>query len=104
MDSNSDIEKTGLIYTVNTNLQELWFNLNDSQKSILKKIWSILTYKWQWQIILNAPFLVIWILDKTIPAVHSFNMQLISSLPIPLTIKTLLGFGSYIAIHLFHSL
>ena len=93
MESNSGVEKKGLIYTVSTNLQELWFNLNDSQKSILKKIWSILTYKWQWQIILNSPFLVIWILDKTIPAVHSFNMQLISSLPIPLTIKTLLGFG-----------
>ena len=92
MESNSGVEKKGLIYTVSTNLQELWFNLNDSQQSILKKIWSILTYKWQWQIILNAPFLVIWILDKTIPAVHFFNMQLISSLPIPLTIKTLLGF------------
>ena len=93
MESNSGVEKKGLIYTVSTNLQELWFNLNDSQQSILKKIWSILTYKWQWQIILNAPFLVIWIFDKTIPAVHFFNMQLISSLPIPLTIKTLLGFG-----------
>ena len=93
MESNSGIEKKGLIYTVSTNLQELWFNLNDSQKSILKKIWSILTYKWQWQIILNAPFLIIWILDKTIPAVHSFNMHLIFSLPIPLSIKTLLGFG-----------
>ena len=92
MESNSGVEKKDLIYTVSTNLKELWFNLNDSQKSIVKKIWSILTYKWQWQIILNAPFLVIWILDKTIPAVHSFNMQLISSLPIPLTIKTLLGF------------
>ena len=93
MESNSGVEKKGLIYTISTSLEELWFNLNDSQKSILKKIWSILTYKWQWQIILNAPFLVIWILDKTIPAVHFFNMQLISSLPIPLTIKTLLGFG-----------
>ena len=93
MESNSGVEKKGLIYTVSTNVQDLWFTLNDSQKSILKKVWSILTYKWQWQIILNAPFFVIWILDKTIPAVHSFNMQLISSLPIPLTIKTLLGFG-----------
>ena len=92
MESNSAVDKKNLLYKVNTNLQDFWLNLSDSQKSILKKIWSILTYKWQWQIILNAPFLVIWILDKTIPAVHSFNMQLISSLPIPLTIKTLLGF------------
>ena len=93
MESNSGVEKKGLIYTVSTNLQELWFNLNDSQKSILKKIWSILTYKWQWQIILNAPFLIIWVLDQTIPAVHSFDMQLISSLPIPMIVKTYLGFS-----------
>ena len=93
MDSNSVADKKSFIYKINANLQNFWSNLNDSQKTILKKIWSILTYKWQWQIILNAPFLVIWILDQTIPAVHSFDMQLISSLPIPMTIKTLLGFG-----------
>ena len=93
MESNSAVDKKGFIYKVNTNLQDFWSSLSDSQKSILIKIWSILTYKWQWQIILNAPFLIIWILDQTIPAVHSFDMQLISSLPIPTTIKTLLGFG-----------
>ena len=93
MRSNSAADKNDFIYTVNSNLQDFWLNLSDSQQSIVKKIWSILTYKWQWQIILNAPFLVIWILDQTIPAVHSFDMQLISSLPIPMAIKTLLGFG-----------
>ena len=36
---------------------------------------------------------VIWTLDQTLPAVHSFDKQLISTLPIPMTIKTLLGFG-----------
>ena len=91
MESNSAIDKKGIIYKVNTNLQEFWSNLSDKQKSILKKIWAILTYKWQWQILLNAPFLVIWILDQTIPAVHSFDMQLISSLPIPMAIKSLFG-------------
>ena len=93
MESNSATNTKGLIYQVNSNLQEFWSNLSESQKTILKKIWSILTYKWQWQIILNAPFLVIWILDQTIPAVHSFDMQLISSLPIPIAIKTFLGFN-----------
>tara|TARA_B100001250_G_scaffold240291_1_gene206511 strand:+ start:229 stop:510 length:282 start_codon:yes stop_codon:yes gene_type:complete len=92
MESNSAVDKKGFIYKINTNLQDFWVNLSDLQRSILKKIWSILTYKWQWQIILNAPFLVIWILDQTIPAVHSFDIQLISSLPIPMTIKTVLGF------------
>ena len=93
MDSKSAADTKGLIYQVNSNLEDFWFSLSDSQQAIFKKIWMILTYKWQWQVILNAPFLVIWILDQTIPAVHSFDMNLISSLPIPMTIKTLLGFG-----------
>tara|TARA_B100000965_G_scaffold396502_1_gene411532 strand:- start:153 stop:434 length:282 start_codon:yes stop_codon:yes gene_type:complete len=93
MESNSAADKIGFFYKVNTNLQEFWSNLSDKQKSILKKLWSILTYKWQWQIVLNAPFLLIWVLDQTIPAVHSFDMQLISSLPLPTIIKSYLGFG-----------
>ena len=93
MESNSTADKNVFINKVNTNLQDFWSNLSERQQSILKKIWSILTYKWQWQIILNAPFLVIWALDQTIPAVHSFDMQLISSLPIPTIIKTYLGFS-----------
>ena len=93
MESNSTADKNVFINKVNTNLQDFWSNLSERQQSILKKIWSILTYKWQWQILLNAPFLVIWVLDQTIPAVHSFDMQLISSLPIPMLIKTYLGFS-----------
>ena len=93
MDSKPAADKNDFIDKINSNLQNFWFNLSDSQKSIFKKIWSILTYKWQWQIILNAPFLVIWILDQTIPAVHSFDMQLITSLPIPMTIKAIMGFS-----------
>ena len=93
MNSNSTANKIGFIDKLNSNLQGFWSNLSDNKQSGFKKIWLILTYKWQWQIILNSPFLVIWILDQTIPAVHSFNMQLISSLPIPMAIKTLLGIG-----------
>ena len=93
MNSKAAADTKGFIYQVNSNLEDFWSSLSDSNQTILKKIWMILTYKWQWQIILNAPFLVIWILDQTIPAVHSFDMKLISSLPIPITIKTILGFG-----------
>ena len=95
METNSTANKQGqgIIYKVNSNLFGLWSNLSNSQRYILKKIWSILTYKWQWQIILNAPFLVIWVLDQTIPAVHSFDMQLVSSLPIPMVIKSIFGFS-----------
>ena len=93
MDSQAAADKNGIINRVNRNLQNFWGNLSDNKQSILKKIWSILTYKWQWQIIMNAHFLVVWVLDQTIPAVHSFDMQLISSLPIPMIIKTYLGFS-----------
>ena len=93
MNSNSAANQNGFIYKVNSNLQDIWSNLSNKQQSILKKIWAVLTYKWQWQIILNAPFLVIWGLDQTIPAVHSFDMQLISSLPLPMIIKTYFGFS-----------
>ena len=93
MDSQPAADKNSIINKANKNLLEFWSNLSESQQSALKKIWSILTYKWQWQIILNAPFLIIWVLDQTIPAVHSFNIQLISSLPIPTIIKTYLGFS-----------
>ena len=93
MDSKSATDKNNFIYKVNSNLLDLWSKPSERQQSILNKIWSVLTYKWQWQIILNAPFLVIWILDQTIPAVHSYDMQLISSVPIPMKIKTLFGFS-----------
>ena len=93
MDSQASADKNGIINRIKRNLQDFWGNLSENKQSIFKKIWSILTYKWQWQIILNAPFLVIWVLDQTIPAVHSFNMQLISSLPIPMIIKSYFGFN-----------
>ena len=93
MDSKSAADTKGFVSQVNANLEDFWSNLSDSQQAIFKKIWMILTYKWQWQIILNTPFLVIWILDQTFPSVHSFNMKIISSLPIPMAIKTLVHFG-----------
>ena len=34
-----------------------WENLDESQKSVLIKIWKVLTYKWQLQILFNLPFL-----------------------------------------------
>tara|TARA_B100001250_G_scaffold242860_1_gene208750 strand:- start:537 stop:818 length:282 start_codon:yes stop_codon:yes gene_type:complete len=93
MDFKFAAKENSFIYQVNSNLLDFWSNLTEKQQSILKKIWSVLTYKWQWQIILNAPFLVFWILDQTIPAVHAFDVQLISLVPIPISIKTLFGFS-----------
>ena len=93
MDSKTALNKIGFINQANSTFKDIWSNLSESQQSILKKIWQILTYKWQWQIILNAPFLIILILDQNIPAVHTFDMNLIASLPIPNSLKTLFGFG-----------
>ena len=41
-----------------------WESLDESQKSILTKIWKVLTYKWQLQILFNLPFLI-WSVSYT---------------------------------------
>ena len=83
MDSQSVVNKNGFFEKIKTTFDNFFSSLNESQRSILKKLWQILTYKWQWQIALNSPFLVIWILDKNISSFHQFNMQVLHSLPIP---------------------
>ena len=83
MDSQSIVNKNGFSEKIKAKFENFWANLSESKQSIIKKIWQILTYKWQWQIALNSPFLIIWILDKNIPTVHEFDMQILQSLPIP---------------------
>jgi len=70
-----------------------WENLNDSQKSILIKIWKVITYKWQLQILFNLPFLVWWILDYAFISVHNFDSKLISYLNLPDWLISMIGFG-----------
>ena len=74
-----------------------WEKLNDRQKSLVRKIWGVITYKWRWQIVMNVPYLVIFILDRTIPAVHQFDMNLFakvtSHVPLPAFINTWFGFS-----------
>ena len=53
-----------------------WESLDESQKSILTKIWKILTYKWQLQILFNLPFLIWWLMDISIIKVHEFDLKL----------------------------
>ena len=43
-----------------------WQNLDETQKQTLLKIWKVLTYKWQLQILFNLPFLLWWVLDVTL--------------------------------------
>ena len=73
---------TNSIKTESKNLFNLisnnWENLDESQKSTLTKIWKVLTYKWQLQILFNLPFLIWWGLDKSIIKVHEFDMFILN--------------------------
>ena len=85
------------IKTKSKNLSNLisknWKNLDDSQKVILTKIWKVLTYKWQLQILLNLPFLIWFALDKSIQQVHEFDIAMLSYLNIPEWALSFIGFG-----------
>ena len=56
MDSQSVVNKNGFFEKIKTTFDNFFSSLNESQRSILKKVWKILSYKWQWQIALNSPF------------------------------------------------
>ena len=71
-----------------------WEELDDSLKTKLIKIWSVLTYKWQLQILFNLPFLIYWILDKNVESIHSFNLNLINQLNLPDWIVSFIGFSN----------
>ena len=70
-----------------------WEELDDSLKSKIKKIWSVLTYKWQLQILFNLPFLLWWGLDKSIPKVHEFDATILDFLNLPDWALSFIGFG-----------
>ena len=70
-----------------------WENLNKSQKLVLTKIWKVLTYKWQLQILFNLPFLLWWLMDMFITKVHEFDLKLLSYLNLPDWALSLIGFG-----------
>ena len=83
--------------TKSKNLFELittnWESLDESQKSILTKIWKVLTYKWQLQILFNLPFLIWWLMDISIIKVHEFDLKLLTYLNLPDWALSLIGFG-----------
>ena len=70
-----------------------WESLDEAQKSVLIKIWKVLTYKWQLQILFNLPFLVWWLMDISIVKVHQFDLKLLSYLNLPDWALSLIGFG-----------
>ena len=78
-----------LVNLITTN----WESLDESQKLILNKIWKVLTYKWQLQILFNLPFLVWWLMDISIIKVHEFDLKLLTYLNLPDWALSLIGFG-----------
>ncbi len=70
-----------------------WESLDESQKIVLTKIWKVLTYKWQLQILFNLPFLIWWLLDVSIIKVHEFDLKLLTYLNLPDWALALIGFG-----------
>ena len=70
-----------------------WEELDDSLKDKLTKIWGVLTYKWQLQILFNLPFLLLWALDKYIPKVHEFDLKILNYLNLPDWVLSSIGFG-----------
>ena len=70
-----------------------WQSLDEPQKLVLIKIWKVLTYKWQLQILFNLPFLIWWLMDVSIIKVHEFDLKLLSYLNLPDWALSLIGFG-----------
>ncbi len=70
-----------------------WESLDESLKLILTKIWKVLTYKWQLQILFNLPFLIWWLMDVSIIKVHEFDLKLLTYLNLPNWALSLIGFG-----------
>ena len=74
-------------------ITQYWENLDDSKKILLTKIWKVLTYKWQLQILFNLPFLLWLVLDKSITQVHDFDVAILSYLNLPEWVISFIGFG-----------
>ena len=70
-----------------------WESLDESQKLVLTKIWKVLTYKWQLQVLFNLPFLIWWLMDVSIIKVHEFDLKLLTFLNLPEWALSLIGFG-----------
>ena len=78
-----------LFYQINKN----WEELDENQKLILNKIWKVITYKWQLQILFNLPFLIWWGLDITFTQVHQFDLKMINYLNLPSWVLSMMGLG-----------
>ncbi len=95
MQSEGSFSKLSLTEKLKVQAIEKWEQLSDKQKLYAKKAWGIITYKWKWQIAINIPYLAIFLLDRSVPQVHQFNMHIISlvlaKVPVPEYITSIMG-------------
>ncbi len=95
MQSQSGLTETGEFKQFQQYLLLKWEALPKKQQGYVKKTWGVITYKWRWQIAMNIPYLAIFVLDRTVPAVHQFDMNLLSTvtskLPLPEFLSTWIG-------------
>tara|TARA_B100000674_G_scaffold99445_1_gene72164 strand:+ start:401 stop:643 length:243 start_codon:yes stop_codon:yes gene_type:complete len=57
-----------------------WFSSIVIKHPILQKAWKVITWRWRLQLAINAPFGMLWVADKTYPAVHAFDMSVLAAL------------------------
>ena len=97
MHTESTISRKSIKENLIQFFNQKWYELGTRQKNYLKKAWSVISYKWRWQIAMNIPYLLIFSLDKTVPQVHKFDMAVLASItsriPIPTYISAWLGLG-----------
>ncbi len=95
MQSQGDLSQLGFQEKIKRFASTKWENLDERQKNYAKKAWSVITYKWRWQIAMNIPYVVIFCLDRTFPSVHEFDVALLAAitakLPIPSFLSSLMG-------------
>ena len=95
MHSQSDFSEVGIPKRIKDFFLSKWDKLSDRHQTYLQKIWGVITFKWRWQIAMNIPYLLIFALDRTVPGVHKFNMDLLatitSRLPIPGFLSSWIG-------------
>ena len=96
MQSQSGFSESPALQAIKQFTLSNWDRLTERQKNYAQKAWGVITYKWRWQIAMNIPYLAIFLLDRSIPAVHQFDMALLSTitakLPIPTFVSSWIGF------------
>ena len=76
-------ERDGLISDIGAllnRLRILWFSSAVIKNPIFQKAWKVITWRWRLQLAINAPFGLLWVADKTNPAVHAFDMSVLTAL------------------------